>query len=82
MWPPEAEPLPRDSMLLARAVLPARRFTRSLALGRSSGSFCKQSRTSCASSYVQSSGTLQKPLFTLASALAPKLSNNLSLRSI
>lgn len=60
MWPPEAEPLPRDSMLLARAVLPARRFTRSLALGRSSGSFCKQSRTSCASSYVQSSGTLQE----------------------
>ena len=57
-------PLP-VSELPARGVLsrlrwvdPARRFTRSLALGRSSGSFCRQSRTSCPSSYVQSSGTL------------------------
>ena len=46
-------------MVRPRLELPARRFTRSFALGRSSGSLCRQSRTSCFSSCEQSPGTLR-----------------------
>ena len=58
MWPVTERVEERLEMVRIMDEEPARRLTRSLALGRSSGSVCRQSLTSCFSSYVQSSGTL------------------------
>lgn len=58
MWPVKEREEERLDIVRAMDEDPARRLTRSLALGRSSGSVCRQSLTSCISSYVQSSGTL------------------------